>query len=78
MTGLPLQGTVIGPEVGRRLKVAFGSNNVAVQGVDYAALLITNFSPGGADPAGIAKLKSLLNTAVPQCPNSKIVVGGYR
>lgn len=50
---------------------------MATEGIDYAALLSTNFLPGGADYAGIAEMKDLLNQAATRCPASKIVVGGY-
>lgn len=70
------QGTVVGPDVANNLKDAF-PNRVAVQGVDYAALLSTNFLPGGADPAGIREMQSILSDAMTQCPDSVIVTGGY-
>lgn len=50
---------------------------MAVQGVDYAAALNTNFLPGGADPAGIETMAGLINQAATQCPDSTILVGGY-
>ncbi|KAK9420553.1 putative Cutinase [Seiridium unicorne] len=70
-------GIIIGPEVANGLKSSLGDADVAAQGVDYAAALETNFLPGGADPAGIATMVSLLNQAVSQCPDAKIVIGGY-
>lgn len=70
------QGTIVGPGVANNLKATF-PGKVAVQGVDYAALLSTNFLPGGADLAGIREMKSLLNAATNRCPNSIIVTGGY-
>ncbi|KAI1851322.1 hypothetical protein JX265_000444 [Neoarthrinium moseri] len=70
-------GAIVGPEVSDRLKAAFGSSKVATEGVTYAALLSTNFLPGGADLAGISLMTSLLTRAATQCPNSKIVAGGY-
>jgi hypothetical protein len=73
-----LKGTIIGPEVANGLKASLGDAEVAAQGVDYAAALETNFLPGGADPAGIAVMVSLLNQAASQCPDAKIVTGGYR
>lgn len=72
------KGTIVGPPVSDGLKRNFGANNVATEGVNYAALLSTNFLPGGADPAGIALMANLLNRAATECPNSKIVAGGYR
>ncbi|TDZ35280.1 putative cutinase 1 [Colletotrichum spinosum] len=69
-------GTVVGPGVANSLKSAF-SGQVAVQGVDYAAALSTNFLPGGADPDGITEMESLLNDAASKCPDPIIVTGGY-
>lgn len=71
------QGTV-GPPTADGLKSAFGSARVAAEGVDYAALLTTNFNPGGADCAGIEELEDLLKDATSKCPDSAIVAGGYR
>lgn len=70
-------GIVCGPPTGEGLKENFGAGNVAVEGVDYAALLSTNFLPGGADPVGIEEMKRLISQATTQCPDSKLVVGGY-
>ncbi|KAH8199711.1 hypothetical protein TruAng_006119 [Truncatella angustata] len=70
-------GTIVGPPVSNGLKAKFGATKVATEGVDYAALLSTNFLPGGADPVGIALMSQLLTQAATQCPNSKIVAGGY-
>lgn len=70
-------GTVCGPPTGEGLKENFGADNVAVEGIDYGALLSTNFLPGGADPAGIQEMKDLIGQATTQCPDSKLVVGGY-
>jgi cutinase len=73
----PRQGTVIGPPLSRNLKSTLGSTAVAVQGIDYPAAISTNLLPGGADRNGIATMKSLLEQAASQCPNSKLVAGGY-
>jgi cutinase len=71
------QGSTVGPPTSNGIKSAFGVTKVATEGIDYAALLSTNFLPGGADLAGIAEMKDLLNDAATRCPTSKIVVGGY-
>jgi len=71
------QGSTVGPPTGEGLKRAFGSSNVAVEGIDYAALLSTNFNIGGADFAGIREMEDLLDRAAARCPTSQIVVGGY-
>ncbi|KAF4550801.1 Cutinase-like protein 9 [Elsinoe fawcettii] len=70
-------GTIIGPPVSNGLKARYGVNNVATQGVNYAALLTTNFIPNGGDPQGIQDMKNQLTTAANKCPNTKIVAGGY-
>lgn len=59
-----------------RLKSAF-SGQVAVQGVDYAAALSTNFLPGGADPDGIKEMETILGNIATKCPNAIVVTGGY-
>lgn len=70
------QGTIVGPDVADNLKEEF-PGQVAVQGVDYAALLSTNFLPGGTGDEGIVEMKSLLSDSMSQCPDSIIVAGGY-
>ncbi|KAI1812206.1 cutinase [Poronia punctata] len=70
-------GTVVGPGVADQLKARLGSSRVAVEGVDYAALLSTNYLPGGTDALSEARMKALLNMAATKCPNSQIVTGGY-
>ncbi|KAI0502744.1 cutinase [Xylaria bambusicola] len=70
-------GTVVGPGVATQLKRRVGSQRVAVQGVDYAALVSTNFLPGGTDAISEAEMKRLFNLADTRCPDSQIVVGGY-
>ncbi|KAF2421043.1 cutinase [Tothia fuscella] len=70
-------GSTVGPPTSDGLKQAFGSSNVATEGIDYDAALATNFNPGGADYAGIRELEDLLDRAASRCPNSKIVVSGY-
>ncbi|KAK1713335.1 hypothetical protein CaCOL14_002250 [Colletotrichum acutatum] len=69
-------GTVVGPPVANNLKAAF-PGKVAVQGVDYAAGLDTNFLPGGADPVGINQMKSILSDINSKCPTAIVVTGGY-
>jgi cutinase len=77
LTLILLQGSTVGPPTSDGLKRAFGSSNVATEGVDYPALISTNLLPGGADPVGISDLSSLVRSATTRCPNSVIVVGGY-
>ncbi|KAI1877518.1 hypothetical protein JX265_003526 [Neoarthrinium moseri] len=70
-------GAICGPPTSNGLKEALGADKVATEGVDYGALLSTNFLPGGADLAGIATMKGIINDAASQCPDSNILVGGY-
>ena len=71
------QGSTVGPPTGEGLKRAFGATNVAVEGIDYAAGLATNFLPGGADLSGIREMEDLLDDAARRCPTSVLLVSGY-
>ena len=53
-----------------------GVENLAVQGVDYPASL-GGYLEGG-DPNGAATMAGLVEKTVAMCPDSKIVLGGYR
>lgn len=68
---------MVGPQTASRLKQEFGSDRVAIQGIDYPALLSTNFLPGGADLGGIREMRNLLTQAANDCPDSSILAGGY-
>lgn len=67
-----------GPPTAQGLVDYYGCNNIAIEGIDYAALLATNLLPGGADPVEALAMKDLLIGAEAQCPNSTLLVGGYR
>lgn len=69
-------GRLVGPPFFNALTGRIGDMNVAVQGVDYPANL-AGYAVGG-DPAGASKLASLANTAASKCPNTQIVLSGYR
>ncbi|KAL2062485.1 hypothetical protein VTL71DRAFT_6751 [Oculimacula yallundae] len=70
-------GSTVGPPTGEGLKRAFGGNNVAVEGIDYPALISTNLLPGGADLGGIREMADLFEDAASRCPTSILVGGGY-
>ena len=55
----------------------FGAQNVAAQGVEYAAGLGTNFLPDNADPRGVANMRNLMLEATQRCPDSMILASGY-
>ncbi|KAI9147366.1 Cutinase [Paramyrothecium foliicola] len=65
----------LGPVFLNRLASLVGANNLAVQGVDYAANA-AGFLIGG-DPAGSKTLAQLTERATTQCPNTKVVLSGY-
>lgn len=67
-------GTVIGPPFARELTSRFG--NVAVQGVDYPAV-VAGFLIGGSRE-GANTMASLARRAIRQCPGVPIVMSGYR
>jgi cutinase len=69
-------GALAGPPFFNALGDMIGQQNLAVQGVDYGAT-IAGYLEGG-DPAGAATMASLASLAVNQCPDTKIVLSGYR
>lgn len=71
-------GTIVGPGLARALDRRLLTRDLTVQGVNYAALLSTNYLPGGTDIISENEMKSMLRLAHTKCPNSQIVVGGYR
>ncbi|KAL2826286.1 cutinase-domain-containing protein [Aspergillus cavernicola] len=66
-------GTVIGPKVGTELD-SLTSGKVAIQGVDYPASAAGNAAMGAA---GGPEMADLVTKALSQCPDTKIVLGGY-
>jgi cutinase len=71
-------GTIIGPGLRRALESGLPrGQSLTTQGVDYAALLSTNYLPGGTDTRSENEMKSMLRLAHTKCPNAKILVGGY-
>ncbi|CCX07914.1 cutinase-domain-containing protein [Pyronema domesticum] len=77
------RGTYGSGNIGTGIGVAFADNliaqrpgKVAVQGVQPYAALISGYLAGG-DEEGANSMASLTAKAVSQCPNSKIIWGGY-
>jgi len=70
-------GTIIGPPLANDLRAKFPSGSIGVQGVNYAALLTTNFIPTGGDPQGEADMANTITTTASKCPDTIIVAGGY-
>ncbi|KAJ5390157.1 uncharacterized protein N7496_001225 [Penicillium cataractarum] len=66
-------GSVVGPPVATQLKSLTG-NKVNVQGVTYAATAESNVALGAN---GGPIMANLVETALKQCPDTKVVLGGY-
>ncbi|KAL4789497.1 cutinase [Aspergillus venezuelensis] len=66
-------GSVVGPKVGSELDSLTGGK-VAIQGVDYPADAAGNAAMGGS---GGPKMAELVQTAKKNCPDTKVVLGGY-
>ena len=69
-------GSLAGPPFFNAFANMIGDQNVAVQGVDYPAT-IAGYLEGG-DPAGAAEVASLTELAASKCPNTQIILSGYR
>lgn len=68
-------GSIAGPPFFNALEILLGSDNVAIQGVDYPAT-IEGYLKGG-NPEGATKTAELINRAASQCPDTQIVLSGY-
>lgn len=68
-------GSLAGPPFFSAIATAIGDANLAVQGVDYAAD-IAGFLAGG-DAAGSKTMAGLVDQAIAQCPDTKVVMSGY-
>ena len=75
-----MQGNTVGPVACDALKTAFGSNNVACQGVGgaYTAGFLDNLQPKGTTDGAIAEATRLFTLAKTKCPSTKVIGGGYR
>ncbi|KAI9834405.1 MAG: hypothetical protein M1819_003016 [Sarea resinae] len=69
-------GADAGPPFFNALELAVGAGKVAVQGVDYPAD-IPGYLVGGS-PAGGTTMANLTTQAATQCPDTQIVLSGYR
>jgi cutinase len=69
-------GSLVGPPFFTALSGDIGAVNLAVQGVAYPAD-IAGFLAGG-DATGSATMAQLVNQAMTQCPQTKVVLSGYR
>ena len=69
-------GSLAGPPFFSALDMVLGEARVGVQGVDYAASIFGYLS--GGDSGGADKLASLTEAAAAKCPETQIVLSGYR
>ena len=69
-------GSGAGQPLGDELRREYGSD-LAIEGVDYAALLSTNYLPGGTDIVAELEMRGILEDINRRCPASVIVCGGY-
>ncbi|KAH7408948.1 cutinase [Cadophora sp. MPI-SDFR-AT-0126] len=68
-------GSSPGPAWAAAIRASLGTARVAVQGIDYDASVL-GYLLGGS-PSGSTTYLNTINQASTQCPNTKIVVGGY-
>ncbi|KAL9083356.1 MAG: hypothetical protein Q9165_008556 [Trypethelium subeluteriae] len=72
----PNLGNLVGPPLVYALNATFGTNNVAVQGVDNYPGNPAEFCAGGS-PEGSQNLAKLISQTRQQCPKTKLCVTGY-
>jgi hypothetical protein len=74
------QGTIVGSQLCAAMKVAAGAGGVSCQGVGgaYKATLQANTQPKGTNAASIQEAVSVITDAMTQCPQSTMVLAGYR
>ncbi|KAI5778067.1 cutinase [Geopyxis carbonaria] len=66
----------LGPTLESGLDSAFGGD-FAMQGVEYPADLASNFLPDGTSKDAIKTMTALLTKMATQCPQARLVAGGY-
>ncbi|KAI0993453.1 hypothetical protein K3495_g14731 [Podosphaera aphanis] len=64
-----------GPAWFAEMRNSMGEMNLAIQGVNYSGDLFGYFL--GGDPVGSKRLLSTTKKAARQCPDTKIILGGY-
>jgi hypothetical protein len=69
-------GSLAGPPWFEAVANDIGAENLAVQGIDYPASIVGFLEGGDAD--GSTLLANLSQQAQAKCPDTKLVLGGYR
>ena len=72
----PPIGTIVGPPFELALQTTIGGKSLSFLGVVYAAS-IPGFLEGG-DPAGASTMVADVTSAASLCPDTQIVMSGYR
>lgn len=71
-------GASVGTLIGIKLNQTYGSQNFAMQGVDYEAGLMGNVGNPGCSNKGVSGSQEMFNLAHTKCPQTVIIAGGYR
>lgn len=69
-------GSIVGPPLQSALESLVGASNVNVTGVSYDAD-VAGFLEGG-DSTGSTTMADMVTEAVADCPDSNVVMSGYR
>jgi cutinase len=69
-------GNTVGPPFVEAIAAIVGNDSIAVQGIDYPASIL-GFLEGGDDDGSVL-LANLTETAMIECPDTHVVVSGYR
>lgn len=69
-------GSIVGPPFFDALVSRLGASNVAIQGVNYPASY--EEAAAGGSKEGTANLVSFAQLASSKCPNTQIILSGYR
>jgi cutinase len=71
-------GTIVGGPLCKAMK-DMSNDQVACQGIGgaYKATLAANTQPKGTDAQSIAEAKSVIETAMTNCPKARVVMAGY-
>jgi cutinase len=69
-------GNIVGPPFQSALRSALGSKTLEFVGIEYLAI-IPGFLVGGG-PIGVINMANSVISKANSCPNTKIVISGYR